>query len=205
MLESEDSSYEHISSMLDKLYVNKVPEVNTAIAGLYWFVSGGNTERRVFPPLDVSHGSNEKVIDYTYDQENIFGAFLVHGVDLETTDMHWFKFLIMIANLNKCTLTEHMGYRAMNLSDIEDKDERKRYSKLKVMSKVRMLVSLEDYNEILAERKATRGYAEWLDLSKKGIIDIPYDAWRDDLSDITDVAGEPEPVKYDNVEGGVLY
>ena len=45
--------------------------------------------------------------------------------------LHWWKFKALFNSLNKNThFVEIMGYRAMDLSKIKDKEEKKRYKRL---------------------------------------------------------------------------
>ena len=46
--------------------------------------------------------------------------------------MHWWKFKALMENLNEDTqFVKIMGYRAIDISKIKDKEEKARYKKLK--------------------------------------------------------------------------
>ena len=63
----------------------------------------------------------------------IYTAFLdQYRLDLNDIDyLHWFKFKAMFEGLKSDNkICEIMGYRAIDVSKIKDKDEKKRYKKL---------------------------------------------------------------------------
>ena len=63
----------------------------------------------------------------------IYTAFLdQYGLDLNETDyLHWCKFKAMFEGLKSDNkICEIMGYRAIDVSKIKDKEEKKRYKKL---------------------------------------------------------------------------
>ena len=54
----------------------------------------------------------EKVIDYTLDADYIYAAFLeLYGIDLVTSDLHWYKFQALFRGLHDTKLNEIIGYR----------------------------------------------------------------------------------------------
>lgn len=70
---------------------------------------------------------------------NIYSAFIeTYQMDLQEIDyLHWWKFKAMFNSLNKDTkIVEIMGYRAIDLSKIKDKEEKARYRKLKKIYKL---------------------------------------------------------------------
>lgn len=69
------------------------------------------------------------VMSFEYDAPVIISGFLeCYGIDLTRTKyMHWWKFKSLLDGLSKDTeYKERIGYRSVKLSDIKDKDEKKR-------------------------------------------------------------------------------
>lgn len=76
----------------------------------------------------------QPVFDYEQDAPFIYAAFLAqYGIDLNEVEyLHWWKFQALFNSLDKKSrIVEIMGYRSVDLSQIKNKDERKRLSHLK--------------------------------------------------------------------------
>jgi len=55
-----------------------------------------------------------------------------YKIDLNYTNMHWWKFKALFQGLSDNTLmVKIMGYRSIDLGKIKDKEEKARYKKLK--------------------------------------------------------------------------
>lgn len=78
-------------------------------------------------------GSKKNLFSYEIDYPFILSGFLRdYGIDLETVDyMHWWKFRMLFDGLSEDTeIKQRIIYRGINLSDIKDKEERKRIAKI---------------------------------------------------------------------------
>lgn len=78
-------------------------------------------------------GSEKNLFSYEIDYPFILSGFLRdYGIDLETVDyMHWWKFRMLFDGLSEDTeIKQRIIYRGINLSDIKDKEERKRIAKI---------------------------------------------------------------------------
>ena len=65
----------------------------------------------LLPRLQES-GSGGKVVDYIIDADYIYAAFLEqYGIDLISSDMHWYKFQALFKGLHETKLNEIIGYR----------------------------------------------------------------------------------------------
>lgn len=76
------------------------------------------------------------IYDYAFDAPYIYGAFLFqYGVDLQDIAfLHWWKFQAMFRSLNSANkIVEIMGYRAADLSKIENTAERQRIQRLQTI------------------------------------------------------------------------
>lgn len=119
-------------------YRDDVPEdIEAAYEAIVWFYRCGYEER----PKRRRRGKAEaeepqehdRIFDYDEDGPLIYAAFKSqYQIDLQDTDMHWWKFNALFQGLHECErICEIMGYRSLDLSEIKDKDTRVRYAKLK--------------------------------------------------------------------------
>lgn len=111
------------------LFYEKPEDIKKQVDDLLWFYMCGKEEKT----NKVEKENGKQIYSFEYDAGYIFSAFLeIYGIDLNTTDLHWWKFKAMFDSLSEKTrFVEIMGYRAIDLSKIEDKKEIKRYKKLK--------------------------------------------------------------------------
>jgi hypothetical protein len=84
--------------MLENLYQDQPENTAEAIRMAVKFLNGGSEEKEsesVYSP---------RVYSFTKDAQYIFSAFLqTHGIDLQTVDMHWWKFLALFMDLGSDT------------------------------------------------------------------------------------------------------
>ena len=108
---------------------------------LHWFLNGGtlSKKKKKAKSLEsiggrVMESDNESdnesdyesdmLYDFVQDSERIYSAFYSrYHIDLATEDMHWFKFLALLADLRDCSFTDVMGYRGADLSQYEGKEK----------------------------------------------------------------------------------
>lgn len=77
--------------------------------------------------------SKKNLFSYDIDYPFILSGFLRdYGIDLETVEyLHWWKFRMLFDGLSDDTeIKQRIMYRGINLSDIKDKEERKRIAKI---------------------------------------------------------------------------
>lgn len=75
----------------------------------------------------------KNLFSYEIDYPYILSGFLRdYGIDLETVEyLHWWKFRMLFNGLSDDTeIKQRIMYRGINLSDIKDRDERKRILKI---------------------------------------------------------------------------
>lgn len=73
--------------------------------------------------------STKQILSYLHDSTYILGAFLqTYGINLRNVEyMHWYEFRALLDALPEDTpLKKRMSYRAINVSSIKDKAEKKR-------------------------------------------------------------------------------
>ena len=114
--------------LLVKWYTGEVPQdLELAINALGDFLTGYGLR---YDDTDKCEFKNTiPAFSYSEDAGCIYSAFWeCYGIDLQTVGyMHWWKFQTLFDWLPESTeIKQRMMYRTMNLSDIKDKDERKR-------------------------------------------------------------------------------
>ena len=100
---------------------------------LYFYTKGKSQEKSKKEEKKESGNNRKKIYSYEHDADLIYVAFLdQYGIDLNDIEyLHWFKFKAMFEGLKSNNkICEIMGYRAIDVSKIKDKDEKKRYKKL---------------------------------------------------------------------------
>ena len=111
--------------------MNKIKDTKKAIDDIIWFYSCGKNEEKT--SQKTKNIKNRQIYSYEFDNDLIYCAFKnQYNIDLEEIDyLHWWKFKAMFNGLKSDNrIIEIMGYRAMDLSKIKDKEERKRCRKL---------------------------------------------------------------------------
>lgn len=136
LLMQEDSISEQNKIMQSlRLYyprLEQITNVNKAIEDVIWFYRCGK-ELANSNKKGKNGKQGKQIYSYEFDDDYIFSAFMQqYKVDLqEIKYLHWWKFKAMFEGLSENTkMAEIMGYRAMDISKIKDKEEKKRYKNL---------------------------------------------------------------------------
>lgn len=134
MQDNTISKKEKIAQAIRLYYPNflKITDFNKAIEDIIWFYNGGKE-------LGNSRKKNKEekrtqIYSYEFDDEYIYSAFMQqYNIDLQDIEnLHWWKFKALFSGLSENTkIVEIMGYRAINLKKIKDKEKRNKYKKLK--------------------------------------------------------------------------
>ena len=113
------------------LYYYEVPSnIEKAIEEMLWFYRGG----KEFKTSPNKEKENKQIYSYEFDDELIYSAFKTqYNIDLNSIKfLHWWKFKALFEGLKEDNkIVEIMGYRAIDLTKIKDKEEKARYKKLK--------------------------------------------------------------------------
>lgn len=106
----------------------QINDINKAIEDILWFYRCGKE-------IKTSQDGKEskQIYSYEFDDELIYSAFRdQYGINLQTDNLHWWEFKAMFEGLKQDNrIVEIMGYRAIDLGKIKDKEERVRYKRLK--------------------------------------------------------------------------
>lgn len=139
MQDKDLSSEEKINLTLNLFFHNQelksVDEIKKALNGILWIYTLGKSEEKEDKNKKEAREKKQKAIySYEHDANLIYSAFLSqYRIDLNDIDyLHWWKFKSLFEGLNdENKICEIMGYRAVDLSKIEDKKQREHYRKLK--------------------------------------------------------------------------
>lgn len=139
-----------------KLYyydMSKIKDIKIAINDILWFYRCGEELKK-----ETSQDENEErikqIYSYEFDDKHIYSAFLEqYNIDLNSINyLHWWKFKALFNGLSEKTkIVEIMGYRAMNLSKIKDKEMKKHYKKMQQIYALPDMRSEEEKEADLAE------------------------------------------------------
>ena len=134
MLKCKELNVLQKMSFLAQYFLDEIEIDQEAISALTTFVvididSGENLK----VDEQEQYGQSKSLFSYEIDYPFILSGFLRdYGVDLETVEyLHWWKFRMLFDGLSEDTeIKQRIMYRGINLSDIKDKDERKRVSRI---------------------------------------------------------------------------
>lgn len=147
MQDSKYSKEQKIIQALQLYYpsISQVRDISKAVDNIIWFYQGGkelaNSNKK------GSNNKNKQIYSYEFDDFYIYGAFKdQYNIDLQDIEyLHWWKFKAMFDCLKDDTkIVEIMGYRAVDLRKIKDKEERERYKKLKALYRLPDMRSEEE-------------------------------------------------------------
>lgn len=142
---------ERLSVALGLLYGKGIPhDIETAEAGLHWFMRGGDDE-----PSENS-GSDKPVFDFEQDNRLVYSAFRTRfGIDLTRERLHWFAFLALLSDIGGCSLADIMGIRSADISKLSG-EQQSRYVRLQAQYRIKPQLS-DSEKAMIAEFEARLG------------------------------------------------
>lgn len=139
MLEDDYVSLQEKIQLVMEYFPGRKPnDLQAAVNALADFVM-----LRELPVCGPANGGDEEmaaeekkknVYSFSVDYPCILAAFLQdYGIDLQKIGhLHWWKFRMLFDNLSEDTeIRKRIYYRALDLNDVKDKEERKRIAKIK--------------------------------------------------------------------------
>lgn len=133
--------------------INQIKDVNKAIDNILWFYKCGKEEKEEVDQKETKRNI-KRIYSYEFDNELIYSAFKSqYNIDLqEIKYLHWWKFKAMFDALNDDNkIVEVMGYRAINLNKIKDKEMKKHYKKMQKLYALPDMRSEEEKENDFAE------------------------------------------------------
>ena len=122
--------FEKAEKSLALCYKESLPDTfSNAINGMFEFYRCG----KIPANPEKTSAFAKPVIDLIEDRDMIAAAFLHdYNIDLFSTPMHWWEFKALLSSLSEDNkIVKIMGYRAINIADIKDKEQKKFYKKMK--------------------------------------------------------------------------
>lgn len=160
--DSELTKRERIATALSLLFLDKdengnefsVPDINTAIDGMHWFLSGWYHDNQ-------NNKDKAKITDYDIDQWRIYSAFRSqYGINLNTDKLHFWEFMGLLTTLDECAYTRVIGIRQRNISPQMGNEEKKALKEAKKIYSLDIIeeeLSNEDQEEIEEFMKLVKG------------------------------------------------
>ena len=109
------SDSDKTATALSLLFGRGLPDLQTAVQGLGWFLACGNPQ-----PLEPSEEPD--VYSFELDAPRIVSAFKkVFHRDISRERIHWFEFVPMLADLSGTAFASVIDIRTASLSDISEK------------------------------------------------------------------------------------
>lgn len=134
-LEDEEKGIRAIALYLDDVSFINENNVKEVIDEILNFYTCGKNKNSIEDKSDNEEENNEdRIYDFEYDDMLIYAAFLSeYNIDLQDIEyLHWWKFKAMFNSLSDdCKFCKIMGYRAIDLSEIEDSKQKNFYRKMK--------------------------------------------------------------------------
>ncbi len=134
MLKCDELNSYQKRGILEDYFLDEITVDKDAIDALTEFVVmdlGGDEDAEESDSEQA--GSKKNLFSYEIDYPFILSGFLRdYGIDLETVNyLHWWKFRMLFDGLSEDTeIKQRIMYRGIDLSDIKDKNERKRIAKI---------------------------------------------------------------------------
>ncbi|MDE7054875.1 MAG: bacteriophage Gp15 family protein [Oscillospiraceae bacterium] len=145
------SDTEKTWTALNLLYGNGIPDMETALAGLSWFLSCGSG-----PSPQDDGGNDPPMYSFEMDAGRIVSGFRkVFGIDISRERLHWFEFISMIGDLQDTAFTSVVGIRGTDPSDV-DKKRRAEFVRMKdrfALSRQFTEEERADYDEFMSRLK----------------------------------------------------
>ena len=143
---SEDESFTEIERKVNALrifYKKESPsDVEKATTEMDLFI-------RCYQEIKTESKSREKAFDFQIDSMDIYSAFFqMYHIDLECSDMHWFKFQALFININdgRPNIMNKMAVRTTDISGMSSEQQVK-YTKLKREYSLEEVESYADYEK----------------------------------------------------------
>lgn len=148
MQDNEISEEDKIIHALELYYSVCPSNINEAIDKMLWFYRCG---KEIITSKGAGKGKSTRIYSFEHDDDYIYSSFLdQYGVDLQDIEyLHWWKFKAMFKALKEDNeIVKIMGYRAMDLSKIKDKEEKVYYKRMKEMYKIPSSISKDEKEKL---------------------------------------------------------
>lgn len=157
-LSEMEKMYKPCELLFDVDNATEYPDMETMLDGVQWFLSGWYTDNPV-----KDNGKERKDMDYDVDQWRIFSAFLKQfGIDLNTSDMHFWVFMGLLSTLDECAFTRIVDIRAKKIDPKMKPSDKEELRKVKE----RYALGSAEYTHMSAQEQEE--YDMFMKYAKKG-------------------------------------
>jgi hypothetical protein len=117
--DKEELSKEELLKILLLFYKKQKMFTEEHVNKMYWFFSCGREKGKKRFPRKIAGINDKQPFDFEKDADLIYAGFMQqYGIDLQTEDMHWWKFMILLENLGSGTrLNKVMEYRTIDTNN----------------------------------------------------------------------------------------
>lgn len=150
----EVNEQDKVTQALILFYPNIPVDIKEAINKLAWFNRCGK-EIEYKKTKKTKSTTSKRTLDYEKDADFIYSAFMSqYKLDLQDIEqLHWWKFQSLLNGLNEENrLCEIMKYRSMDLSKIQDKEQKKFYKEMQELYSLDDGFTLEEIEELEEEK-----------------------------------------------------
>lgn len=124
--QKQELSESELLDMLKLFYnINQLTATEDHVNKMFWFFSCGREKEKKKFPRKIAGINDKQPFDFEEDADLIYAGFMQqYGIDLQESNMHWWKFMILLENLGSGTrLQKVMEYRTV---DTNNKDMSKK-------------------------------------------------------------------------------
>lgn len=153
--QNEDTiSEEKLLEMLEAFYAVKMLYTEEHVNKMFWFLSCGREKKKKRFPKKAAGINDEQPFDFERDADLIYAGFMQqYHIDLQESNLHWWKFMILLENLGSDTrLSRIMEYRTLDTNNKKlSKEERSFYSAMQKYYAIRKDIVLTDREKAIEE------------------------------------------------------
>lgn len=134
ILDKDFNLFSKIEKILKLAYKEKLPPtLERSIEGILYFYRGEKLKKTV-----SDNDSGIAVVDFLEDSDMIAAAFYHdYGLNLWEAEIHWWQFKALFLALHEENkIMKVIKYRAVDLGDIKDKEQKRFYKKMKNLYKL---------------------------------------------------------------------
>ena len=137
----ELDNHEKLIQAARLLFIDRKPEsLNELADAIMWFLHGWETDN---PPKDRN---STPVLDFQMDQWRIWVAFKSQfQIDLNRQKLHFWVFMVLLNNLEECSLTRVEEIRGKKLTGKMTAEERKYYARAKEVYAIKKNICQKEY------------------------------------------------------------
>lgn len=119
LLRVEELDETSLLEVLELFYQREAEYTEEHIEKMFWFFSCGREEKKRRFPKKAAGINDKQSFDFEKDADLIYAGFLQqYGIDLQTENMHWWKFMILVGNLGADTkFSKVMEYRTIDTTN----------------------------------------------------------------------------------------